>query len=395
MAGLRILQVSKSTGGVGQYVRSLVNGLDKQSFEITAVCLSQDGDKLATELSQIEGVHAVSLQMDRYKINPLSDLKVWWMLFQLIRRGNYDLIHAHTSKPGFLARMAAALTRSRVLYSPHGFSFHSGVALWKARFYALLERIAAKLWTTRIIALCTDEKELALRFHVGSEDQFVTLYTGIELDRFNGNYNHKAIRQSLGVPADSFLFGTVGRLSKQKAPADFVNAAALVHANYPEIHFVWIGNGELKAETESLVRTMRLEGVFHFAGLRHDIPAVLHAMDCFVLSSHWEGFSLSVLEAMAAGRPVVMSQVSGAAEAVINGQTGLIVPIGDVKALAGAMEFMVSDPEKAMLMGKSGRIHAERNFTLTRMISDLQKLYEETHATPLEERMRDHARKSI
>jgi len=395
MTGLRILQVSKSTGGVGEYVRCLVNGLDKQRFEVTAICLSDSGDRLAAELSQINGVHATSLQMERYKIDLLSDIKVWWRLYQLIRDGQFDLIHAHTSKPGYLARMAAALTRSFVLYSPHGFSFHTGVARWKARFYALLERIAANLWTTRIIALCNDEKELAKSFHVGSDDIFVTLYTGVDLEKFNGIYDNDAVRQSLGVPAKAFLFGTVGRLSKQKAPADFIKAAVLVHAKYPDIHFVWVGNGELQIETEALVRLMGLEDVFHLAGQRHDIPAVLHAMDCFVLASHWEGFSLSVLEAMAAGRPVVMSQVSGAAEAVVNGETGLIFPIGDVQALADAMESVSSDSDKAMSMGKAGRLRAERKFNLTRMMSDIQNLYEEIHAYSLEERMGNHARKSI
>lgn len=395
MAGIHILQVSKSTGGVGQYVRCLVNGIDKQRFEITAVCLSEDGDKLATELSQIEGVQAVSLQMERYKINLLSDIKVWWQLYQLIKRGNFDVIHAHASKPGFLTRIAAALTRSQVVYSPHGFSFHPGVARWKAVFFAMLERIAAKLCTARIIALCSDEKELAMSFQVGSDDQITTLYTGVDLDSFKGNFNHKAVRETLGVPAESFLFGTVGRLSKQKAPEDFVNAAVLVRAHYPNVHFVWVGNGELKAETEELVRLMGLENVFHLVGLRQDIPAVLNTIDCFVLASHWEGFSLSVLEAMAAGRPVIMSRVSGAAEAVLNGKTGLIVPIGDEKALADAMKSISANPEKAAMMGKAGLLRAERKFNLSRMISDIQELYEEINAISLEDNMRNHARKSI
>lgn len=395
MTGVRVLQVSKSTGGVGQYMKWLVRSLDKRRFEVTAVCLSDDGDKLAAELSQVDGTRATSLQMERYKINLLSDVLTWWQLFKLIRREDFDLIHAHASKPGFLVRIAAALTRTPVLYSPHCFSFHSGVRKSKAWFYAQLERLAARLWTTRIIVLCQDEIELAKKFHVGFDGQFIIVYTGLNLSNFNGNIDRYAIRQFLGIPPDVFLFGTVGRLSRQKAPADFVQAAAIIHVKYPDAHFVWIGTGELQDETELLVRSLNLQDVFHFAGQRNDVPSVLHAIDCFVLTSHWEGFSLSVLEAMAARRPVVMSQVSGATEAVLNGETGLIVPIGDVKAIARALELVLSNPKKAEKMGQAGRHRVENFFTQTQMIADIQKIYEEIYALSLRKREKSHARKTI
>ncbi len=385
MAGLRVLQVSKSTGGVGQYLRWLVNGLDKERFEVTAVCLSEGGEKLADELSQVDGVRALSLQMDRYKINPLTDARVWWKLRRLIRQGGFDLIHAHTSKPGFLVRTAAIGSGIPAIYRPAGFAFHNGASRWKARLYASVERFAARFLTQRIITVCDEERELARRYRVGSDEQLVTIHTGIDLRRFDGEFDRRATRQSLGVPEQAFLFGTVGRLSRQKAPADFVRAAAMVHGKYPQAHFVWAGDGELQAEAEALVRSLGLQEVFHFAGLRRDIPAVLHAMDCFVLASHWEGFSLSVLEAMAARLPVVMNRVSGAAEAVLNGETGLIVPIGDVQALAGALEKIISDTEHARELGQAGRHRLEQHFTQARMIANIQELYEQVYAASAKE----------
>ncbi len=380
MAGLRILQVSKSTGGVGQYLRWLVNGLDKERFEITAVCLSEGAEELAEELSQVDGVRAVSLQMARYKINPLGDARVWWKLRRLIRQGHFDLIHAHTSKPGFLARTAAAGTGIPAIYRPAGFAFHDGIARWKARLYAAVERFTARYLTQRIITVCNEERKLAKRYRVGSEEQLVTIHTGIDLRQFDGEFDRGKTRRSLGVPEDAFLFGAVGRLSRQKAPADFVRAAALVHERRPEAHFVWAGDGELQDETIALIRSLGLEGVFHFAGLRRDIPAVLNALDCFVLASHWEGFSLSVLEAMAAGLPVVMNRVSGAAEAVLNGETGLLVPIGDVQAMAEALGIILSNTEHARALGQAGRQRLEQHFTQRRMIANIQELYEQVYA---------------
>ncbi|MEW5829393.1 MAG: glycosyltransferase family 4 protein [Chloroflexota bacterium] len=380
MAGLRVLQVSKSTGGVGQYLRWLVHGLDKERFEVTAVCLSEGGEKLADELSRVDGVRALSLEMERYRINPLTDARVWWKLRRLIRQGGFDLIHAHTSKPGFLARTAAIGSGVPAIYRPAGFAFHNGTSRWRAWLFAGVERFTARFLTRRIVTVCDEERELARRYRVGSDEQLVTIHTGIDLCRFDGDFDRGAVRRSLGVPEPAFLFGTVGRLSRQKAPADFIRAAAMVHSKYPEAHFAWVGDGELQAEAEALVRALGLQEVFHFAGLRMDIPAVLHAMDCFVLASHWEGFSLSVLEAMAARLPVVMSRVSGAAEAVSDGETGLIVPIGDAQALAGALAKIVSSTEYARELGQAGRHRLEQHFTQARMIANIQELYEQVYA---------------
>lgn len=372
---IQVLQVSKSTGGVGQYLRMLVNGLDKSHFEVTVVCLSDGGEILAAELSKIDGVRALSLQMERYKINPLTDIRVWWQLVQIIRMGKFDVIHAHTSKPGFLARTAAFGTGIPTIYRPAGFSFHDGVAKWKAHFYATIERVVAVLFTTKIITVCYEERDLALRYHVGSEEQLTTIYTGVDKRRFANEFDRELVRKSLGVPDDAFLVGTVGRLSKQKAPADFIQAAALVHQEYPRAQFVWIGDGELFGEAQELVRSLAIEDVFHFTGYRSDIANILRALDCFVLASHWEGFSLSVLEAMAASLPVIVSRVSGAREAVVEGETGRLVSVGDVKELAEAIVAMVANPEFAKSLGKAGRLRMEQHFTLECMVKKIETLY--------------------
>lgn len=373
---IHVLQVTKSTGGVGQYIRWLASNLDKKRFQITVVCLSEGSEQLSAELSQLDGVRAVNLQMDRYRIAPLSDARVWWQLRRLIMQGCFDVIHAHTSKPGFLVRTAAVGTGIPTIYRPAGFAFHERVAKWKALIYASVERVVAYFFTDRIVTVCNEERDFALRYHIGSKTQLVTVYTGISLSRFAGKTDRRRVRRSLNVPEDVFLVGTVGRLSKQKAPADFIRAAFLVSQTQPQAHFVWVGDGELEAEARSLVHSLGLDDVFHFAGHRDDIPDLLKVMDCFVLASHWEGFSLSVLEAMAAGLPVVISKVSGAAEAVVDAETGYLVPIGDVQALAEVIEQFVSDPQKSVAFGAAGRQRVEQKFTLARMVKEIEEIYE-------------------
>lgn len=372
---IHVLQVSKSTGGAGHYLRSLVYGLDKKHFKVTVVFLSDESEKLAIDLSRVDGVNVLSYKMDRYRINPFTDALVWWKLTRLIRQERFDLIHAHVSKPGFLARIAAVGTGIPVIYCPACFSFHDGVARWKALLYSVIERTMAAWFTNKIVCQCNDEHNLALRYHVGAEEQLLTIYSGVDESQFAIKVNRKAIRKSLGIPEFAFLVGCVGRLSKQKAPADFVKAAALVHKEFPLVHFVWIGDGELMENAQALAISLGIGHVIHFVGYRHDIADQLQVLDCFVLVSHWEGFSLSVLEAMAAGLPVIMSRVSGAGEAVVDGETGRLVPINGAKELAAAIVDMVTNPGQAVSFGKAGQLRVKQLFTLNRMISAIEDLY--------------------
>ena len=377
---IHILEITKSTGGVGSYIRWLANGLDKDRFQLTVVCLSEGGPALAADLGTIPGVHAFSLAMNRYKINPFTDARVLAQLARLIRSEHFDLIHAHTSKPGYLARLAAIGTGVPVIYRPACFAFHPGTNKIQAAVVATMERFAARYLTARITTVCDGERQLALDYNVGSDKLLTTIHTGIDTRPFDTPIDREALRTSIGVPVDVPLVGSVGRLSPQKAPLDFVRAAASVHARRPDIHFVWIGDGPLETATRSLVSELGLDSVFHFAGLRANISALLQVLDCFVLSSHWEGFSLVILEAMAARLPIVATRVMGTPEAIEDGVSGLLVPAGDPPALAEALLDLMSDPERAKGFGNQGRQRVERTFTRAHMIAGISKVYNEVYA---------------
>ncbi len=373
---IHVFEVSKSTGGVGSYTRRLVKALDKEHFKVTVACLSNGAEQMAAELSQIPGVNAFSFPMAAYHIDPFSDIRVLFKLAQLIRREQFDVIHAHTSKPGFLARIAAFGTGIPVIYRPANFSFDDSVPKLRAYFYSLLERFAARFLTSRIITVSKGERDLARRYHVGKDSQFVMISTGIDLNQFAAPVDAKLKRISLGVPVDVPLIGTVSRITKDKGPFDFVEAASLVHVQFPNVHFLWVGDGPLEEMVKSRVHLLNLNGVFHFVGLRHDIPEILKIMDCFVLSSHSEALSIAMLEAMASGLPVVTTMVPGADEAIKNGETGFLVPIGGIKELAGAIFQLLKDPVRAQRMGKSARDCIESNFSLSKMVSATEHLYE-------------------
>lgn len=377
---IKILEIGKSTGGVGSYLRWLAAGIDSERYKLTFVCLSEGGAELAADLTRIAGIQALSISMNRYKIDPFSDARVLLKLAQIMRRERFDLIHAHTSKPGYLARLAAIGTGIPVIYRPACYAFHEGAGRAQQIITSTLERFAARYLTARIMTVSNDERDMGYRYGVGREGQVVTIHTGIDPKPFDQPIDRPAVRATLGVPAEAPVVGVVGRLIAQKAPLEFIRAVALVHQQHPTAHFVWVGDGPLERSTKELVHTLGLEAVVHFAGLRRDIPAVLKALDVFVLPSHWEGFSLSVLEAMAAGLPIVASRVTGTSEAVAHGESGIIVTKGAVDEMAQAISSLLADPARAQQFGAKGRERIQQFFTRERMIGQIAQLYDTVYA---------------
>ncbi len=372
---LHVLQVTKSTGGVAEYVRWLVNGLDRSQFSQTVICLSENGPQFAAELAQLQGVTAFSLSMNRYQIDPFSDSQVAFQLAKIIRRGHFDVVHAHASKPGFLARLAAAGSSVPVIYSPHCFSFHAGTGRLQANLLAAVERLAARYLTARIMTVADGEQALARQYGVGQPGQYVTIHSGIDLTSYDRRVERTAQKAALGVPESALLVGAVGRLSRQKSPQDFVRMAAMLHSRLPDVHFVWIGSGPLQESMRRLRSDLGLDGVLHFTGQHSDVPALLPALDCFVLPSLWEGFPIVLLEAMAAGVPAVATHIPGNDEAIRSGEDGWLVPPQDPTAMARAVENILCNPQQANAFRLSGRRRVERVFTRQAMLDSVARLY--------------------
>ena len=374
---IHVFQVSKSTGGVGAYTRRLVGSLNKDRFQVTVACLSKDSEKMASDLARLDGVNAFSIPMAQHHIDPFSDLKVLYKIYKKIRTEKFDLIHAHTSKPGFLARLAAIGSGVPVIYRPANFSFYDGVPGWQVFIYVALERFAARYLTRRIMMVSAGERELARRYKVGNDAQFVLIRTGIDIDSFNSTVDKKRIRDACSIPEHALVVGTVARLTKDKSPFDFAEAAMKIHLRYPDVHFVWVGDGPLETQLRKKIDELGLKNVFHLTGYQSNVKDFLRIMDCFVLSSMSEALSIAMLEAMASGLPVISTRVNGADEAIVDGETGILIPIGDVEGLVGAMETLLNSPSLLRVMGDAARRKALEEFSLSRMTSEIEALYEE------------------
>jgi len=371
---INVLLVAKSTGGIAEYIRWLMQGFDHEKFSFTVACLSENGREFAAELHQKTGVKTFFYEIDRYNVDPISDTRVGLQLMKLIRSHKFDLVHAHASKPGFLTRIAALGTDVPVLYSPHCFAFHAGAQPLTNFVTSSLENLAAN-FTTRIITVSHGERELARQYRVGRDDQFTVIPTGIDPAPYRQPVDVSCLKTSLDVPLSSPLIGSVGRLSEQKSPLDFVRMAEAVHRSKPDAHFVWVGDGPLEREARKLSASLHLDSVIHWLGQRNDVPQLLHTFDCFVLTSRWEGFPLVILEAMAAGVPVVATDILGTREAIQHGVNGLLAPVDDPETMARFALDLLADPVKADLFRSASRARIDTEFTRERMLTMIQNLY--------------------
>ncbi len=370
----RLLLVTKSTGGIAEYIRWLIQGLDRQRFQVTVVCLSENNQVFAEELRKNYAVETVRFDMNRYRVNLFSDSLLGLKLARLMRSGEFDLIHAHGSKAGFLARIGAVGGSLPIIYTPHAFAFHAGVKKFAKQVIILLERLAAR-FTTRFLTVSEGSRDLALAHGVGRPEQFVVVHTGIDLGRQRQAVDVADLKKSLNIPAGVPVIGSVGRLSRQKSPLDFVRVAEAILKSRPDAHFLWVGSGPLKEAARELGQTLGIESSIHWLGQRNDVPVLLEILDCFLLTSYWEGLPLVILEAMSAGVPVVATDIPGTREAVLHGENGWLASPGDFERLANFVLNVLETPAQAQIFVEKSTERLAEKFTREKMLEEIQALY--------------------
>jgi glycosyltransferase involved in cell wall biosynthesis len=294
-------------------------------------------------------------------------------IVRLIRKTRAELVQSFVSRMNLYGALAGAWTRVPVVTSVRG---AEGPGRWGPLPDWLVGRLSARVVTV------SEELRLRLTGRLPAE-KLVTIYNGVSLERFTPLDAHEraAVRKELGIPTGAPLAGTVSRLDPIKGVADFVEAAALIarsaHLAARSPYFLVAGDGSERARLTALAAERGLGDRMRFLGERQDIPRLLGALDVFVLPSLSEGLSNAVLEAMAAGRPVVATDVGGNAELVREAETGLLVPARDPHALSMAIEALLLDPDRARRLGDAGARRAAEQFALSRMIEGYGRLYEE------------------
>ncbi len=370
---IRLLLVTEHSflGGEAFHILTFLDNLDPQRWDMT-VCSAAEGF-LVDEVRR-RGYPHIPIAMK----SPFN-LFAMLQLVRIFRRGRYDIVHLQGSRAGVLGRLAARLARVPiVVWTMHIFQTDilTGKRAMLRPVYLLVERVLARC-CDHIITTSGNLRERAIRLQGIDPARITAIYNdNIDLRRYDIAVDVAAKRAGLGVPVDLPLVGTVGRLCIQKGMEDFVRAAGLVHCEMPQVHFLIVGDGPLRADLERLVSEQGLDSHVHFVGYRQDIPEIMFALDVFATATHWEGLGIVNIEAMLARRPLVSTNVGPIPE-VIDGYRGaILVPPREPEAMAQALLMVLRDLPAYARWGEEGREMARRRFGVDKQIGRTKALYE-------------------
>jgi glycosyltransferase involved in cell wall biosynthesis len=324
------------------------------------------------------GVEVVPLDCIWRPIRPLRDLRGLIRLTAFLRKGRYDLVHTHTSKAGFVGRLAARLAGVRiVVHTLHGFAFHDRSPAVARIAYTALERLAAR-WCDRIVTVSVYLREQALAWRIGRPPQVVAIPNGIGANAVASSAQRDAARAALELAADTFVLLVVGRLAPQKGLEDLIDALprVIARATCP-VRLLVAGVGPLDARLRQRVEVVGCARAVTFCGFRSDVESLLAAADLVVLPSVREGLSIALLEAMAAGLPIVATSIPANREGSRDGEAALLVPCGAPGALAEAILSLLADPAARRELGQRARAAYEAHYTQERMLLGYMDLYRE------------------
>lgn len=357
-------------GGAETVLLELASGLDPSRFR--SLALLPGGNWLPRMLEE-RNVPTVQAKSSAW-----YDPRLPRAMARVIKDERVDLIHSHLADQNFYSCLVGRLTGCRVIVTYHGLPElcqNSGM------------RSAAKAWLVRhsaaAVVVVSDYLREALTNARFPPERIQRIYNGIDARRF-AKKGMGILRAELRFGPDIKLIGMVANLRQSKGYEHFIEASHKVIAAFPQARFVAAGEIEeemLKRLTGRL-RQLNLLDRFVFLGFRADVPEVLSNLDVFVLSSTSEGLSIATIEAMAAGKPVVVTRSGGPQEIIQDGQTGLLVAPSDSEALAAGICRILRDPKLAEGLGRNAQHEAERRFSLTRMITEYESLYERCLASP-------------
>ena len=353
---------------------ALDDGVRFTSTLVAGTTAPHEGDML--DLARARSVEPIVLPALGREINPLDDLVALARMVQLVRRLTPDVVHTHMAKAGTIGRLAARICGvPLVVHTYHGHVFHSYFGAAKTRVFLTIER-ALGLLTDRIIVVGDGQRDEIAGYGVAPPGKLESIRLGLELaPLLHAEAARGRLRQELGIDASTPLVGIVARLVPIKAHEAFFDAAVRIREALPRVEFLVVGDGERRQELETLVQRRGLSRAVRFLGWRRDMLNVYADLDVVALTSRNEGSPVALIEALAAGRPVVATAVGGVPEVVINGDTGMTVPVADSRALADAVLTLLAERPLAERLGAAGRRHVYPRYDSSRLVDDVRDLY--------------------
>jgi|WetSurMetagenome_2_1015567.scaffolds.fasta_scaffold11833_6 glycosyltransferase involved in cell wall biosynthesis len=355
-------------GGAEMHVMSLLKQIDPARFAVSLMCLSPGNERMEEEARRhVESFVTVRFRWRRCLVSLAA-------MTRFLRAGRFDVVHCHLPPADTVGRIAARLAGVPVILTTE-----HGKFLWKPWYYLAVERMLGTITDARI-CVSRDIMEIRKRREGTPERKLVYIPNAVDTVRFGAPSRDRATAfAELGWDAAQPLVVAVGRLEPEKNYALLLRAIDRLRPRFPAIRCLLVGDGTCRAALAGLVESLGLARNVTLAGARADIPDLLGAADVFVLSSIKEGLPVSLLEAMAAGKGIVATAVGGIPETIRDGGNGLLVPSGDVEALAGGIARLLADEGLRTRLGRSARADVERDYDVRKIVGRIESLYEETY----------------
>ena len=333
-----------------------------------------------SELKKVPGLRIIQDILIPREITPLQDMRAFVQLIALMVREHYDVVHTYTATPGVLGRLAARFVGVPVI-------LHHQAAWTVSEFSTLQERLLytpleylATLASTRGICVSRAMEQQGRQLRIAPPNKLVVICNGIEPQPFitatqDGSREH--LRRELGLSDHDVLIGNTGRLSPQKDNGTLIQAVAHLGSLIPDVPFTLLlaGDGPDRQNLQALVQSLGCGERVRLLGFRRDIPTILAGLDIFVSPSYREGLSISLLEAMAAAKPIVTTSILPNAELIEHQVTGLLVPPQAPDQIARAVARFVNEPRLAQDCGMAARRRVLEHYTIDRMFQETLDLY--------------------
>ncbi|MFH1898234.1 MAG: GT4 family glycosyltransferase PelF [Candidatus Desantisbacteria bacterium] len=364
MKKINVMQIvySLEIGGRENVVVNLANGINTDIFN-SSICCLKGGGALTTMIR--EGVQL--FEADK------SGLLLLIYLISLLKKEKIDVVHTHNwgalCEGGVSAKLAGVPV---IIHQEHG-TLVKMINVKKRRILA--QKFCFRFIDDFLITVSDQLKE-SMSVSIGIDRRKIKrILNGVEINCFDSKINKEEKKKELFINNSDIIIGTVGRIAPVKDQKTLIYAFAEVIKHIPDIKLVIVGDGESRIELEGIAANLKLSENIRFLGMRFDIPELLAIMDLFVLPSLHEGISITLLEAMASGLPVIATNVGGNPEVVLNGKTGVLVPPDNPEALAEEIIILLKNEQTRKNYGMSGRKIVQESFSLEKMINNHEELY--------------------
>lgn len=363
------------SGGAERNTYFTIKGLDKEKYQVDLV-IGGESEVIPKDLE----INVIKINSLKRNINLISEIRAFFKLYKLIKESGYHLVHTHQSKAGMLGRLSAKMARTPIIvHTLHGPLFYPNLNPISRWIYQKLEKFSAR-YTDWFISVGEDLKNYYLKAEVGKPEKYSIIRSGMSLEKFRqaARFSENEIvkiKKRLGPNLGDPIVGMVAALERRKGYQYAIQVAREIVKKHPRVKFLFVGEGNFRSPLEKIVERTGLKDSIIFTGFRKDVERIMACFDILILSSlAREGLPQVLVQGAILGKPIVSFDVFGASELIK--ENGFIVPLKDTKAMIQKIDYLLSDLERAKIIGEKGKNLVNENWEIETMVKKINQLYE-------------------